>query len=158
MLDMWLRWFLPHKCPGGSSLYTVPVRPRCDTPVSQQTAMWVARSASTWQTWPSLLPLIFVADHGQSSHQRISTTWGDINIQGYFFYCIILYIEKLLGLKVLFWPWAIRQPRHISHYKNCIVFDLQLSEDINQQFWVLNVECRNCKYSGMNVWMSFSDQ
>lgn len=33
---MLLRWILPHECPKEASLHTVPVKPCCDTPVSQQ--------------------------------------------------------------------------------------------------------------------------
>lgn len=36
VLEMLLRWILPHECPEEASLHTVPVKPYRDTPISQQ--------------------------------------------------------------------------------------------------------------------------
>lgn len=36
VLEMLLRWILPHECPKEASLHTVPVKPCHDTPISQQ--------------------------------------------------------------------------------------------------------------------------
>lgn len=119
MLDMWPRGFLPRKCPGGRSLSPVPVERRCDTPISQQTAVWVARTVSTWQNDRLLLlPLISVADHGQPSHQDSRPKpHREIQKSSDPFPFPFFYIAKYsFGWKVWFWPWPLRQRGPVSHY------------------------------------------
>lgn len=119
VLDMWPRGFLPPKCPGGRSLSPVPVEPRWYAPISQQTAVWVARTVSTWQNdRPLLLPFISVADHGQPSHlDSRPKPHGQIQTSSDSFPFPFFYTAKYsFGRKVLFWPWPLRQRGLMSHY------------------------------------------
>lgn len=43
---MLLRWILPHECPKEALLHTVPVKPYCDAPISQQAEHCVWHSLS----------------------------------------------------------------------------------------------------------------
>lgn len=143
MLDMWPRGFLPCKCPGGRSLSPVPVEPRCDTPISQQTAVWVAHAVSTWQNdRPLLLPLISVADHGQPSHQDSRPKpHGEIQQSSDSIPFPFLYLAKYpLGWKVLYWPWPLRQRGLMSHYIYGLLF---IKGFLKTQMCNFGLKCKN---------------